>query len=294
MKVREFDQGIILQNIENFHPVDTFECGQCFRWNKVEEDTYIGVVQDKVIEVALRGRDLYIYNITLEDFYDRWMGYFDLKRNYTDIQETLKTDEILKRAIPHGKGIRLLKQDPWETLISFIISANKNIPHIKIIIEKLCKSYGRPLEYKGKIYHSFPSPKDLENLTIEDIVQTKCGYRAKFIHSAIERANKGEMDLYGLENLPIQQARKQLLILYGVGPKIADCILLFSMGKYAAFPTDVWVKRVMEYFYFQEETSMKKIQSYANEKWGELAGFAQQYLFHYARNIENLGKANRK
>src|SRR5699024_6079772 len=140
----------------------------------------------------------------------------------------------------------------------------------------LCKDYGHPLEYKEKIYYSFPSPKDLENLTIEDIAQTKCGYRAKYIYAAIERVNKGEIDLYDLQALPIAQARKQLLTFYGVGPKIADCILLFSIGKYAAFPTDVWVKRVMEYFYFQEETPMKEIQNYANEKWGELAGFAQQ------------------
>lgn len=288
MKVEEFDQGIIVKAIENFRPLDTFECGQCFRWNRIQEDIYIGVVYDKVLEVQLKNQDLYIYNITLEDFYYRWVHYFDLQRDYKAIQQQLQLDNILKKAIFHGGGIRILNQDPWETLISFIISSNKNIPHIKIIIERLCKRYGHPLTYKGNTYYSFPTPEKLSNLTIEEILETKCGYRAKFIYHAIQRINCEKFDLYGLKKLPTEQARKELLTFYGVGPKIADCILLFSLGKYEAFPTDVWVKRVMEYFYFKKPTSMKMIQSYAHEKWGDLAGFAQQYLFHYARNVEKL------
>jgi N-glycosylase/DNA lyase len=285
MKIRELENGIIIEDIQNFHPVETFECGQCFRWNETEDNTYIGVVRDKVLEVELKDGDLYIYNITIDDFYDRWMDYFDLARDYNSIQRQLEGDEVLKKAIPHGKGIRLLNQDEWETLISFIISSNKNIPHIKIIVEKLCQSYGDKLEYRGKTYYTFPTPQQLSNLSIDEIAQSKCGYRAKFIHSAIERVNTGKINLYSLKELPIEQTIKQLISLYGVGPKIADCVMLFSMGKFEAFPTDVWVKRVMEYFYFQEDASIKDIKMFANKKWGKLAGYAQQYLFHYARNI---------
>lgn len=288
MKVEKFEQGIIVKDIENFRPSDTFECGQCFRWNKIQKDTYIGVAYDKVLEVQLKNQNLYIYNITLEDFCRRWVHYFDLQRDYQAIQQQLQRDAILKKAISYGRGIRILNQDPWETLISFMISSNKNIPHIKIIIERLCKNYGHPLTYKGKTYYSFPTPQELSGVTIEEILETKCGYRAKFIYHAIQRMNHEGFDLYGLKKLPTEQARKELLTFYGIGPKIADCILLFSLEKYEAFPKDVWVKRVMEYFYLKGSTSMKKIQSYAHENWGDLAGFAQQYLFHYARNVKKL------
>lgn len=288
MEIREIQKGVIIENIENFHPVDTFECGQCFRWNKTEDNTFIGVVRDKVLEVELKDGDLYIYNITIDDFYGRWMDYFDLSRDYKCIQRQLEVDDVLKEAIPHGKGIRLLNQDEWEILISFIISSNKNIPHIKIIVENLCRSYGEKLEYRGKTYYTFPTPQQLSNLSIEEIAQSKCGYRAKFIHSAIERVYTDKINLYRLKTLPTDQTFEQLISLYGVGPKIADCVMLFSMGKFEVFPTDVWVKRVMEYFYFEEAATLKDIKRFAIKKWGNLAGFAQQYLFHYARNYKGL------
>ena len=284
MHIKEFDEGIIIKDIKNFHPVHTFECGQCFRWDKTEEDSYIGVAHGRVLEVALRGKDLYIYNTNIEEFNHLWVDYFDLKRDYSAIQRELKKDKTLEMAIPYGQGIRLLNQDEWETIVSFIISANKNIPHIKIIISRLCENYGQPIKYKGKTYYTFPKAQDLLHLSVDEIAQTKCGYRAKYIHRAIEKVAMEGFDLYHLKNLPLTEARKELLTFYGVGPKIADCVLLFSMGKYEAFPTDVWVKRVMEYFYFDEGASMGKIQQLAKEKWGDLAGFAQQYLFYYARD----------
>lgn len=284
MEIKELNNGVIVKNIEDFHPVDTFECGQCFRWNRVGENRYIGVAHGQVLEVDYRDGDLTLYNITLEDFYHRWMDYFDLRRDYGAIQEKLFKDRVLREAIPHGRGIRLLNQDEWETTISFIISSNKNIPHIKVIIEHLCQNYGQAIHYKGRTYYTFPSPQELQGVTIEGIAQTKCGYRAKYIHAAVQRMVGGEVDLYGLSRLPTQEARQELLNFYGIGPKIADCILLFSMGKYETFPTDVWVKRVMERYYFDGPTSIKSIQEFAREKWGGLAGFAQQYLFHYIRN----------
>lgn len=285
IKVEKIKNGLKIQNIENFYLEDTFECGQCFRWNKTEDNTYIGVVKNQVLELELRETDLYIYNTTLEDFYTIWLDYFDLDRDYNTIQKKLETDRVLKTAIAKAKGIRLLNQDEWETLISFIISSNKNIKHIKTIVENLCQSYGNVLEYKGEDYYTFPSPQQLSHLSVEDISQSRCGYRAKFIHSAIERVTSGKIQLYELAGLPTQQAKEQLLSLYGVGPKIADCVLLFSMGKYETFPVDVWIKRVMEYFYFDKPSSLKEIKDFASQKWGNLAGFAQQYLFHYARNI---------
>ena len=248
MNIEEINKGIVIKNIQNFHPIHTFECGQCFRWNKTDDNTYIGVVRDKVIEVELRGVDLYIYNISQEEFYHRWQDYFDLARDYSIIQEKLKIDPILKRAIDYGRGIRILNQDPWETLISFIISSNKNIPHIKKIIEYLSRSYGSMLIYKGKEYYTFPTPKQLSGLSIEEISKSKCGYRAKFIHAAVERVSNGDINLDYISSLSSHQTREGLISLYGVGPKIADCVMLFSMGKYEVFPTDVWIKRLMEYF----------------------------------------------
>lgn len=290
MKIEENDEDIIIKGIKNFNPVHTFECGQCFRWNKTDEDTYIGVAKGMVLELALRNNDLYIYNISLKEFYEEWQEYFDLSRDYGKIQEILGQDPLLKKAIDFGKGIRILNQDPWESLISFIISANKNIPHIKIIIEYLSKNYGDRLVYKGKDYYTFPRPKQLSGLSIEEISQSKCGYRAKFIHSAIDKVESGEIDLDYIKSLPSHRAREGLVSLYGVGPKIADCVMLFSMGKYEVFPTDVWIKRLIEFFYLEESTSIKDIRNFANRKWGNLAGFAQQYLFYYGRSHGEIFK----
>ncbi|WP_053955829.1 DNA-3-methyladenine glycosylase family protein [Inediibacterium massiliense] len=289
-KITESDEKIIIKGIKDFDPIHIFECGQCFRWNKEEDGSYTGVAHGKILNVYKDGEYIIFDQTTKDDFINLWMNYFDLKRDYGMIKENLSKDPILKEAIKHGQGIRILNQDEWETTISFIISSNRGIPVIKKSIEALCEKYGTYIGvYRGRKYYDFPTPKQLLNCSEEDIKQSHTGYRAKYIVNTTHMIEEAHVDLYGLKNLSTHDARNELLKLSGVGPKVADCILLFCMGKYDAFPIDVWVKRVMEYFYLPEETSLKKVQLFSQEKFKNLAGFAQQYLFYYAREL-GIGK----
>ncbi|WP_129600257.1 DNA-3-methyladenine glycosylase family protein [Anaerophilus nitritogenes] len=289
-KITQSDEKIIIKGIKDFDPIHTFECGQCFRWNKEEDGSYTGVVKGKILNVKKDGEYIIFDKTTKDDFINLWMDYFDLKRDYNLIKEKLSKDSILKEAIQYGEGIRILNQDEWETTISFIISSNRGIPIIKKSIEALCKKYGTYIgAYKGKRYYDFPSSKQLFKCSEEEIKESYTGYRAKYIVNTTCMIEKNQVDLYDLKKLFTYDARSELLKLSGVGPKVADCILLFSMEKYDAFPIDVWVKRVMEYFYIHEETSLKKVQLFSQEKFKDLAGFAQQYLFYYAREL-GIGK----
>lgn len=275
---------IIVENIDHFEPKHIFECGQCFRWNEEEDGSYTGVAYNRVINVKKEGNRVIFSKTNRDDFYNIWYEYFDLDRDYGKIKEVLAKDHILKEAIKFGYGIRILKQDVWEVLISFIISANNRIPMIKRAIENLSEKYGEFIdEYNGKKYYSFPKADTLSKLTIDDIRDCKTGFRAKYIFNAAAIVSSEQMDIYRLKNLSTEEAKKELMLFAGVGPKVADCIMLFSMEKYDAFPIDVWVKRVMEYFYLKKDTKLKDIQKYAQKKFGKYAGFAQQYLFYYAR-----------
>ena len=216
--------------------------------------------------------------------------YFDLKRDYKKIKEELsKIDENMKTSIEYGKGIRILNQDLWETIISFIISANNNIPRIKGIIEKLSKKYGKELEFEGKKYYTFPTPKELENVTVEDYRSLGLGFRDIRLYETTKMILEKKVDLQELrKNSNTFEVREKLLTLSGVGPKVADCILLFSdLKRFEVFPIDVWVRRVMNDLYIKnpDETkvSKKQIEKIANEKFGNLAGLAQQYLFYWRR-----------
>ena len=216
--------------------------------------------------------------------------YFDLKRDYKKIKEELsKIDENMKTSIEYGKGIRILNQDLWETIISFIISANNNIPRIKGIIEKLSKKYGKELEFEGKKYYTFPTPKELENVTVEDYRSLGLGFRDIRLYETTKMILEKKVDLQELRKNPNTfEVREKLLTLSGVGPKVADCILLFSdLKRFEVFPIDVWVRRVMNDLYIKnpDETkvSKKQIEKIANKKFGNLAGLAQQYLFYWRR-----------
>lgn len=195
----------------------------------------------------------------------------------------------MKTSIEYGKGIRILNQDLWETIISFIISANNNIPRIKGIIEKLSKKYGKELEFEGKKYYTFPTPKELENVTVEDYRSLGLGFRDIRLYETTKMILEKKVDLQELRKNPNTfEVREKLLTLSGVGPKVADCILLFSdLKRFEVFPIDVWVRRVMNDLYIKnpDETkvSKKQIEKIANEKFGSLAGLAQQYLFYWRR-----------
>ena len=288
--IYEQDGKVIVEGLKHFEPKNIFECGQCFRWKLEEDDSYTIVAFGKVLNVAKQDEKILFSNTTIDDFKNIWHDYFDLDRDYGEIIETLSHDETLKQATEFGSGIRILNQDEWEMLVSFITSANNRIPMIQKAIMLLSEHYGEFIEeYRGVKYYSFPKPESLNGLTVEDLSGCKTGFRAKYIISAAEIVANKEIDIYALKNISTEMARKELMRFSGVGPKVSDCIMLFSMGKQDAFPIDVWVKRVMEHFYLDEDTKLKDIQTYADEKFGSLAGFAQQYLFYYAREL-GIGK----
>lgn len=274
---------VILKDVKNFELPHIFDCGQCFRWNRQDNNNYIGVAFGKVIEIEKRNNDVVIYNTDLKDFNDIWLNYFDLERDYSAIKEEFEKDELLKKAVEFGVGIRILQQDPFEMLISFIISANNRIPMIKRAIENISKVFGKSIKYKRNTYYAFPTLEEFRRATVEDIEALGVGFRAKYIYKALEDLSNGTYDLNAIKQSDDDGCHEGLKNFNGVGPKVADCIMLFSMGKYSAFPVDVWVKRAMQFFYVAPDVSLPKIREFAREKFGSLSGFAQQYLFYYAR-----------
>jgi len=277
------NSNIILTEVSCFDLEKTLECGQAFRWNKNPDGSYTGVASCHALTVKQTEDTLCFYNITKEEFDDFWFDYFDLGRDYENIEKKLSVDSVMCCAIKYGTGIRLLKQDLWETIISFIISASNNIPRIKKIIEALCKNFGSEILYNGNVYYSFPAPEQLKKVTLADIGIIRAGFRDKYIVETARRVNAREFLLETFSGLNNNDAKKYLLSLYGVGNKVADCIMLFGLQRYNAFPVDVWIKRVMEHFYFDDKQKISNVQAFAKEKFGELGGFAQQYLFYYAR-----------
>ncbi len=282
-EVIEENNKIILKDVINFELPHIFDCGQCFRWNRQENNNYIGVAFGRVIEIEKNNDDVVIYNSNLKDFKSIWINYFDLERDYTYIKEELQKDELLKKAVEYGSGIRILQQDPFEMLISFIISSNNRIPMIKRAIENISKTYGKAIEYKGNTYYAFPTLEEFSAATLKEVEAIGVGFRAKYIVKTLEDLSKVTYDLNEIKISDDNGCHEGLKKFSGVGPKVADCIMLFSMGKYSAFPVDVWVKRAMQFFYVAPDVSLPKIREFARDKFGTLSGFAQQYLFYYAR-----------
>lgn len=285
MNIKEVENGLILENVHDFDAKHIFECGQCFRWSREEDGSYTGVAFGKVLNVRSdydRGI-VALDNTSISDFKEIWFDYFDLGRDYGKIKDILAKEPVLETAIKYGRGIRILGQEPWEMLISYIVSANNSIPMISRSIGLLSEAYGKKLQYKGKTYYAFPSPSELATAAVEEIYACRAGFRCKYIHQAVGMVNSGAIELQEVARMDISSARKELMRIPGVGPKVADCIMLFSMRKHEAYPVDVWVKRVTEYFFLGKDVKMKEIQQFAAEKFGDLAGFAQEYLFYYAR-----------
>lgn len=284
------EQIYILKNPKSFELKDIFDCGQCFRWNTEEDGSYTGVFGKNILNVKRDGKNINFKGICDGNIEDIIYDYFDLNRDYERIKETLsEIDENMKKSVLYGKGIRILNQDLWETIISFIISANNNIPRIKGIIERLSAKYGKKIEWNGKKYYTFPTPEELKEVSVEDYRKLGLGFRDIRLYETTKMILENKVDLQKLrENPDTKEVREQLLTLSGVGPKVADCILLFSdLKRFEVFPIDVWVRRVMNDLYIKEEDETKvskvKIEKIANEKFGNLAGLAQQYLFYWRR-----------
>ncbi|MBP2027946.1 N-glycosylase/DNA lyase [Acetoanaerobium pronyense] len=286
MKIYSEKNRVIIDGAKDFVPKHIFECGQCFRWDLEDDGSYTGVAMNRVLNVKGEGDTIIFDNTTLEEYEKIWKHYFDMEKDYSLIKEKLSMmDEYLDESVKFGHGIRILRQDTFETVISFIISARNAIPMIKRSIKYLSNELGEPLgEYRGKEYYSFPSPKALSSAKEELLINSKVAFRRGYIVDTSYIQHSHQVDLYNLKNLPTDMARRDLMALPGIGPKVSDCILLFGLGKYDVFPVDVWVKRVMEEFYLEEEVKdLKKIREYAIDKFQDMSGFAQQYLFYYAR-----------
>jgi len=282
------DNRIVLKEMRNFDPKHIFECGQAFRWKVEDDNSYTTIAYGKVLNVKRENNDIIMNNTNLDDFYNIWYNYFDLGRDYDEIKEELSKDPILKEAIRFGEGIRILNQEPFETIISFIISANNQIPRIKKSIELISRNYGEKIE--GTEYYSFPKAEKLAEAKPEDLKEIcRVGFRAERIVETSKIIASGGLDINKIYELPKEEGKELLLKLPGVGNKVSECILLFAFKKSDAFPVDVWVKRVMEYFYLKEGTDVKLIGDYGAKLFGSLAGFAQQYLFYYAREL-GIGK----
>lgn len=284
------EQKYKLRNVKSFELRDIFECGQCFRWNKQEDGSYTGVFKNNVLNVKKNKDEIIFEGICENDIQQTVENYFDLNRNYEKIKEQLsKIDQNMKMSIEYGNGIRILNQDLWETIISFIISANNNIPRIKGIIERLSEKYGDEIKYKGNKYYTFPTQEQLKNVTVEEYRRLGLGFRDIRLYETTKMILNKQVDIGNMKNNPNTiEVREELLKLSGVGPKVADCILLFSdLKRFEVFPIDVWVRRVMNDLYIKNEdetkVNKKQIEKIANEKFGDLAGLAQQYLFYWRR-----------
>lgn len=282
MKIYEENGNLILSGFPDFNLSQTFDCGQCFRFEWCE-DGYFGVAFGRPLKITQSGDVITLWNTSLCDFENVWYRYFDLKRDYGNIKSRLSKESVMKDATEFGSGIRILNQEPFECLISFIISASNNIPRIKKIIDSLCTNFGDKISYMGKDFYTFPTPEKLASLSISDISVIKAGFRDKYILNAAKVVASGLLDLECLKAASYEYAKSELLKLSGVGNKVADCVLLFSLEKYGSFPIDVWIKRIMEHCFFDKEQDKETIAAFAQEKFGELGGFAQQYLFYWAR-----------
>ncbi len=284
------EQELKIENVNSFNLTHIFECGQCFRWNKNKDMSYTGIVGKNVINISKINNDIYVRSFGEDGLETLFNTYFDMNTDYEKIKNKLrKIDRFMEESIKYGDGIRLLNQDLWETIISFIISANNNIPRIKGIIERICKRYGNKIVWNGIEYYSFPTPEQLGKATIQDLRILGLGFRDVRVYETTKMVINGEIDFDKLhKEKDTQIVRDELLKLPGVGPKVGDCILLFStLKRLDVFPIDVWVRRVMNELYIHNEdenkVNKKLVLKIANEKFGNLCGIAQQYLFYWKR-----------
>lgn len=286
---------LIAEGIEDFDTDHIFDCGQCFRWQRNEDGSYSGVAFGHPARIAYDGetKRLMIHGADEHTFETVWRRYLDLDRDYGRIKRTLAAkDETIRDAIAFGRGIRILNQEKWETLISFIISQNNNIPRIKKCIETLAETLGDPVgEFEGRTYYSLPTPEKLASATPDDLAPCRLGYRDKYlIETAKQVSSEGMQSLQrlGTSEVSAEETLAGLQKYCGVGPKVANCIALFAMGKQDSFPIDTWVKKVMNRLYGIPEKDRRAMADFAAETFGAYGGMAQQYLFYYITHHEDM------
>lgn len=291
MNIYSEANNLIYENVSDFDIDDILLCGQCFHFDKLGDKEYELIAYGKYLHIKQFDNKVILYDTSMEEHNIIWSKYFDLDNDYGKIKQAIiKADERLKTAIDAKKGIRILNQEFFEMLISFIISQNKQIPHIKQIVRTISDKYGDVIKcVDGRTIHAFPTVDALNRVSVEELRECKVGFRAPYIRDAVDKVYSGEISYEVLVGLSADEARAKLMSIKGVGEKVANCVMLFSLGFRDAFPVDVWMKRIMEYMYFGEDTDKKIIEKFAYEKFGTMSGYAQQYLFHYGRE-NGLGK----
>lgn len=312
-------KDVVVSNVRDFLLSQTLECGQCFHFVRLGEEDYVLSAMGRCLHVSQRGDNLIFHDTSMEDYVNIWEKYFDLDRDYGAIKAILlEKDDALKPAIDAMWGVRILNQDFFETLISFIISQNQQIVRIKQIVAGISYNCGRELapfsvvfpdaktgcsETEGKstnpeivlkgVCYSFPDADAMLAAGVERIRECKAGFRSPYIIDACEKYKSGIINEKELRAADYTDCIEMLKQIKGVGDKVANCVALFSLGKRNAFPVDVWIKRIMESIYFGKETPIARIQTLADEKYGEYGGYAQQYLFYFGK-VNEIGKKTRK
>ena len=275
MQYRQAGKEIEIFELDDFDLERIFECGQCFRWNADGAGVYTGVAMGRALRIRKRGDSVFMTSPS-EDFENIWHGYFDLDLSYREIRGRLCIDDYMKEATDFGAGIRILRQEKWEALCSFIISQCNNIPRIKKIVETLCRELGDAIEFEGETFYTFPAPEKIAALDEAALAPCRMGYRAAYIIAAAKKVAAGELDLDALARETPEAALTELKKLVGVGDKVANCAVLFGLHMLNAFPVDVWMKRAVEKHY-GKDFSPKIFEPYA--------GIAQQYMFFHARSL---------
>lgn len=270
----------------NFNLDSTVTCGQIFRYYKLEDNSYDIILKDRVINVYKKDNYIIASSNNEDDLEIVVRNYFDLDNDYENINKyLLEKDSLLKDAIMFSCGLMMIRQDPFETLIEYIISANNGVPNITSALNNIAKKYGKKVLFNKKEYYLFPSYKDLKDVTKEEFRECKVGFRDKYLESIIYKLNNNIINLDDFNKLDSNEAMDKLMKNNGIGPKVASCILLFAYQRYDVFPVDTWVKKIMESNY--NIIGEKNIREFASKTYGKYSALAIQYLFNYSRNKNN-------
>lgn len=282
----------ITLNVNCFNLKATLECGQCFRWKKIEEQEYIGVVADRVLKIRQEDNNIYVSSNQEKNLETVVKNYFDLEKDYKKIEkEIVKIDPYIKEAVFYSSGLRHLNQPFFECLLSYIISANNNIPRISKSVQAIAREYGKKVKFEGEDYYLFPTVEELADVCVEKYRELGVGFRDRYLQATIQSIKNHEFNVDCVDKLSTEELRKELMKLKGIGRKVADCIMLFSCGREEVFPVDVWVEKVMTNLYFKNETetiSKKRMFQYADIHFGRNAGIIQQHLFYYMREKSHI------
>lgn len=266
---------------------DTITCGQCFRFKENTDNSYTIILKDRVVNVKQVNDDLIIKSNNMDNLEQIIKEYLDLNTDYNKINKYLiSLDNKLESAIKDSNGFKILRQDPFEMLISYIISQNNNVKRIMGSVEKLSIKYGKVIDFEEEIYYLFPTFDDLKNITKEDLKDIGVGFRDVYIINALKLIENKTIELDRIYNMNTSEALEYLKLIKGVGPKVASCILLFAYHKYDVFPVDTWVTKAMLELYPETNKNQAKIIEFAKEKYGIYSGVALQYMYHYMKNIK--------